>query len=366
MSLADIGAGSLLQHPRVLGAVTGIAQALAAIAFALVLGAILIAFAGHNPAEVYGALLQGAVGNWPSVMRSLRTASPLIITGIAALVVFRSGFIFLGLEGSLYVGAFTAVLAGIYAAPILPVPLQCLFALLMGAVGGGLWALFPAWLKTRWRVDEIVSSLMLNYVAILLIDHLVFSYFQDPAAGTSAERALTLPVTAGARLPFIWERYGLTLAILVGVIMTVICLWFYRSSRWAYEADMSGANRRFARYGGVNVARIGLVSMVASGAIAGLAGSTETLGNYGRFVGGFSSDLGFDGLTVALMGRLNPLGTLAAALFLGALKSGGASMELAVDVPRDLVVVLQGLIVLTVTAQGMFTIFRSGWRRKAG
>jgi simple sugar transport system permease protein len=297
-------------------------------------------------------------------MRSLRTASPLIITGLAALVVFRSGFIFLGLEGSLYFGAFIGVLAGIYVAPSVPLPLQCLLAMLAGAGGGALWALLPAWLKTRWRVDEIVSSLMLNYVAVLLVDHLVFSYFQDPAAGTSAERALTLPVAAGVRLPFIWERYGLTIAILIGVVMMIGAVWFYRSSRWAYEADMAGANRRFARYGGINVTRVGLVSMVASGAIAGLAGSTETLGNYGRFVGGFSSDLGFDGLTVALMGRLNPLGTLAAALFLGALKNGGASMELAVNVPRDLVVVLQGLIVLTVTAQGMLALFRGGWRRK--
>ncbi len=128
---------------------------------------------------------------------------------------------------------------------------------------------------------------------------------------------------------------------------------------------MAGANKRFARYGGVNVMRVGLISMVAGGAIAGLAGATETLGSYGRYVGGFSGDLGFDGITVALMGRLNPIGTLLAALFLGALKSGGASLELAVDLPRDLVVVLQGLILLTVTAQGILALFRRGWRPRA-
>jgi simple sugar transport system permease protein len=223
-----------------------------------------------------------------------------------------------------------------------------------------LWAVIPALLRAHLKVDEVVSTLMLNYIGILLVDHLVYTYFQDIRDGSSAERAFTIAVPETARLPYISEKYGLTLSIILGLILALIFVWVYARSVWGFEADMTGFNRKFAHYGGVNVVRMAVVSMVLAGAIAGLGGATESLGSYGRYIAGFSSDFGFSGVTVALMGRLNPVGTVVASIFFGGLSNGGASMELMVNVPRDMVVVVQGLILLVVTAQSLFTMLKLG------
>jgi simple sugar transport system permease protein len=352
----------LLAQPALREAANGLGRTVLALVLALVAGAVLIVLAGENPVTAYGALVDGALGGVPAIARTLRLAAPLIITGLAVTVAFRAGFIYLGVEGSLYVGALAAAVSGIYLAPHLPGLLLLPAALAAAALGGGAWAAIPAWLRTRWRVDEIVSTLMLNYVAVLLVDQLVFAYLQDPAAGSNSDRALTVAVPSAARLPFLMQRYGLTVAIFFAVALVALFAWIYRARVWGYEADMTGYNRRFARHGGIDVMRIGFVSMAAGGALAGFAGATEILGSYGRYAGGFAGDLGFDCITVALMGRLSPVGTMLAALFLGALKNGGASMELAVNLPRDLVVVLQGLILLMVTAQGLFSLVWRGWR----
>ena len=319
---------------------------------------------GADPIEAYLALLKGAFGSIPALARTLRMASPVIFTGLAVVVAFRAGYIYLGMEGSLYWGALGGALFGIYLANLFPTFLQWPLSVLAGSVAGGAWALIPAILRARWRVDEVVSTLMLNYVAILLVDHLVYSYFQDVRDGSSAERALTLAVPETARLPFLSERYGLTISIILGVILTGILVWVYARSVWGFEADMTGFNRKFSHYGGVNTMRMAVLSMVLSGVIAGLGGATESIGSYGRYVSGFSSDFGFSGVTVALMGRLDPIGTLLSSIFLGALTNGGAAMELTVSVPRDIVVVIQGLILLVVTARSLFMLLRLSSRSR--
>jgi simple sugar transport system permease protein len=348
----------LSNHPKIRGLWLNLMQTFIAILAALIVGACLLLIIGANPIEAYGALFKGALGSWPALARTLRTATPLIFTGLAVVVAFRAGYIFLGMEGSLYFGALSAALFGIYLAPGLPAFLHLPLSMLAGFLAGGLWALFPAALRARWKVDEVVSTLMLNYVAVLLVDHLVYSFFQDPTGGTNAERAFTVTVPESSRLPFLSAKYGLTWAILIGAVLAVVLVWIYSRGVWGFESDMTGFNRKFAHYGGVNTIRMAIVSMVLAGAIAGLGGTTESLGNYGRYISGFSSDFGFSGVTVALMGRLDPIGTLFGAFFFGALSSGGAAMELVTDIPRDMVVVLQGLIMLVVTAQAFFSMLR--------
>ena len=346
----------VFQQPQIRGPLVSALQSLAAILIAVLAGALLLLLIGADPIAAYSALLKGAFGSGPAFARTLRTTSPVLFTGLAVVVAFRAGYIYLGMEGSLYWGALSAALFGIYISKYFPWFLQMPLSILAGCLAGGLWALFPAALRARWKVDEVVSTLMLNYVAVLLVDHLVYSYFQDTRDGSSAERALTLAVPEATRLPFISERYGLTISILLGVVLALVLLWVYARSVWGFEADMTGFNRRFAHYGGVNTVRMAITSMVLSGMIAGLGGATESIGSYGRYIGGFSSDFGFAGVTVALMGRLNPVGTLLGALFFGALTNGGATMELATNVPRDMVVVIQGLILLVVTAQSLFQL----------
>jgi general nucleoside transport system permease protein len=333
-------------------------QTVIAIVIALIAGAILLLATGSNPLDGYEALFKGAVGSWPAFARTLRVASPILFTGLAVVIAFRAGFVYLGMEGSLYFGALGAALAGVYLAPFFPPWLHIPLCLLAGCLAGGLWALLPAIMRAFWKVDEVVSSLMFNYLAILLVDHLVYSFFQDPSSGTNTERARTLTILPSARMPFINERYGLTISILIGAALAFFLVWIYSRSVWGYEADMTGYNRKFSRFGGINTVRMAIVSIVMSGAMAGLGGATEVLGNYGRYIGGFSSDFGFAGVTVALMGRLNPIGALLGAIFFGALTNGGAAMELTANIPRDMVVIIQGLIMLIVTAQSLFMILR--------
>lgn len=351
---------SYTRRPNIRVSILSSFQTLAAIVIGLIFGAGLILMVGANPIEAYGALFKGAFGSWPAIARTLRTASPVIFTGMAVVVSFRAGFIYLGMEGSLYFGALGGALFGIYLTQYFPSFLHLPISLLAGTLAGALWAIIPAFLRAYWKVDEVVSTLMLNYIGILLVDHLVYTYFQDIRDGSSAERAFTLAVPETARLPFISEKFGLTFSVVLGVILALIFVWVYARSVWGFESDMTGFNRRFAHYGGINITRMAVVSMVLAGAIAGLGGASESLGSYGRYISGFSTDFGFSGVTVALMGRLNPLGTIVASIFFGGLTSGGASMELMVNVPRDMVVVVQGLILLVVTAQSLFAILKLG------
>jgi simple sugar transport system permease protein len=330
-----------------------------AVAAALGIGGILIAVIGQDPVEAFAALLDGALGGVPALAGTVRAASPLILTGLAVTIAFRAGVINLGTEGSLYLGALGAALAGIYAHP-LPGLFHLPLALSVGAVVGGLWAFFPGYLRVRMKVDEVVATLMLNYVAILLADFLVLSYFLDPAIGTTSDRPATVPVPGTARLPFLSETYGLTVSVLIGLALVALLAWLYRRSVWGYESDITGVNQRFALFGGVNTSRIALSSMVMSGLLGGLAGATLSLGFFGRYVAGLSTGLGFEGIAVALIGQLNPLGVLLSALFFGALKNGGSAMELAVDVPRDVVLVVQGLILALVTSRRLFGWIRFG------
>ncbi len=356
---------TLLRHPKVRSSVQSAFQTIIALLIAVVIGAILIIIIGENPLEAFAALFKGSFGNWASIARTLRMASPVLMTGLAVNIAFRAGFIFLGMEGSLYWGALAAALTGIYLSPYLPTFLHLPSTLLACALAGGIWALIPAIAKAKWRIDEIVSSLMLNYIAIILVDHLVYSFFQDPSKGTQANRAVTLTIPETARLPFISEEYDLSYGIAIGVILVIILAIVFSRSVWGYEVFMTGLNRRFAKSGGVNVSAIAISSIVVAGVISGLGGGTEVLGSYGRYIGGFSTGLGFDGVTVALMGRLSPVGTLLGAVFLGALKNGSAYMELSTNIPRDMVIVLEGLILLIITANTIRVMVRTNKNRDA-
>jgi general nucleoside transport system permease protein len=339
------------------GRLAATVQTMGAISLALALGAMIILALGENPLRAYAALARGAFGSANAVARTLRLASPLVLTGLAVIVAFRAGVINLGVEGSLYLGALAAALTGIY----LPGWLGWLhlpLALAAGALAGALWALIPGLLRAKLNVNEVVATLMLNYVAVLLADYLVLNYFLDPIIGKTSDRPATVPIPATARLPVILPQFSLTAGILIGLAFTALLVWLYRRSLWGYEADMTGLNQRFAHYGGIATPRVMMLAMAVSGLLGGLAGATESLGEFGRYVAGFSNGLGFDGVTVALMAALSPLGALAAALFLGALKNGAAAMELAVNVPRDMVLVVQGLILALLTAKYLPPLLR--------
>lgn len=355
----------MLTSPKFRRGVSSLAQSAAAVFVALGLGAVLITAVGTSPLVAYAALLDGAFGGLSPLLRTLRTATPLILSGLAIAVCFRAGFIYIGQEGCVFIGGLAAVLAAVHLTPSLPGLFHIVTPLLVGLAAAALWALIPALLRARLNVDEIVSSLMLTFIAILLVDFLVFEFFQDPVLGVHADRAISEAVPPGSRLPFIAERAGVTWGLILALIATVAAAVVFKRTVWGYESGLTGLNRRFTRCGGVKISGIVISAIVVSGALAGLVGATETMGNFGRYIGGFSEQYGFQGITVALMARLNPWGVIAAALFIGGLRNGGASMELATGLPRDLVVVVQGLVLLLVTAQALLPMLSSARNRRA-
>ncbi len=336
-----------------------------AIFIALLLGAILILAAGENPIEAYSALFRGALVGKGSILRTLRWMTPLLTTGLAAVVAFRGGMFNIGVEGSLWTGGLAAAVVGIYVTglpPIILIPLS----IITGAVVGGLWCWIPGIARAKYKVDEVVFTLMLNYIAILIVQYLIRYYLLDTTRlALSFADPETRFIQPAAELPWIVKDYQLSVGLFLALGLVLLFHFLFRRSVWGYENQVVGLNAIFARFGGVPIIRVAVLAMVISGALGGVTGAVEVLGNYHRFFGKFSVGLGFDGITIALMGKLSPIGVLISAFFLAVLKNGGAAMERGVDVSRNIVVVVQALVILFVTAERLFELFKFKQRHRA-
>jgi simple sugar transport system permease protein len=325
------------------------------LALALLIGGVIMALSGKDPVSAYNMLITGALGSDRALANTLLAATPLIFTGLATLVAFRAGIFNVGVEGSLYVGAFAAAFVG-FTWTTLPALVLVPLAFAAGGVAGALWALIPGYLKARLRVDEIVTTIMLNYVATLFTDYLVNGPFL--VAGMS--NAMSAEIAPQAQLARLVPRSQLNGSFILALIVFAVVALLLRRSTFGYEIKAMGTNPTFARWSGMPVGRIIIQVMLVSGFIGGLAGAGQVLGVHYRFVSGFSRGLGFDGIVVALLGRNTPIGVLLAALFLGALRNGSSSMEMFNQIPRDLIDILIALVIFFVAID--FSI--EWWRRR--
>lgn len=327
---------------------------LLALAAAFAAGGGLIAAAGDDPFAVYG-LLFGSALSWPDgIGYTLFYATPLIFTGLAVAVAFRAGLFNVGAEGQLVVAAFAAAWAGIAGAGLpawLLAPLACAAAV----AAGGAWGALPGYLKARRGAHEVISTIMLNFVAVALAGYLTQYHFKLPGDAILETR----PIGAGAHLarlgglvPGLPARIPLNLAFpaaLAACALVWLLLW---RTRWGYELRAAGAGPEAAAGGGIAVGRQLVIAMALSGALAGMAGINDVLGYRYRYYDGFSAGYGFTGIAVALLGRNHPAGVALAALLFGALVRGGLFVGIFSDhVSRDLVLVLEGLAILFVAAQ---------------
>lgn len=333
------------------------ADAILPLALALALAAILLTLAGHNPFEVYRLLLVESFGGVRRVAATLSSTTPLILTGLATAVAFRAGAFNVGVEGCIFVGGLAAAYVGFSFTGIPGVPLM-LLALAMSIVVGALWMLVPGVLKARLDVDEVVTTLMLNFIAISLTAYLVNGPLLAPGSANSA----TPMVAAAARLPRLMPPSTLNIGFLIAVLLLVLYwLWGSRTAL-GFETRLAGLNARFATAQGIDVPMLITKMMLLSGAIGGLAGGIHALGTVGRFVSGFSPGYGFTGIAVALLGRGTAPGIFLAALLFGALATSGATIQLFSDVPIEIVEILQGMVMI-------FAVARFGWifarRRRA-
>ncbi len=316
----------------------------------LAIGAVIILLSGKNPLAAYASLFKGALGNPLKAADTLDRASVLILTGLAAVIAFRTSVWNLGLEGQLYVGAFAAAWVG-FSIQGLPAIFHIPLALLAGALAGGLWSLPVILLKLRWKVNELVSTLMLNYIGILFTAYLVAFPFYEPTAqmpGTSV-------LYPTARLPRLIPGSVLNLGFPLALVFAVLIFVLLYRTKTGYEMRMTGLNSQFAEYVGMPTQRSALLAMVLSGALAGLGGAIVITGFFGRFISSFSTGYGWDGMVISLLAQNHPLGVIPASIFYAALANGALTMQSATGVPQAIVDTVKGTIMFFVTAQVFLT-----------
>jgi simple sugar transport system permease protein len=325
--------------------VRAIAVPLFAISIALIVGAILIAALGRNPFEVYQILIAGGLAGWPNISVTLQMMSPLLFTGLAVAIAFRSGLWNIGAEGQMLMGALAAGIAG-YALTGLPIVIHLPLCIAAGFVGGVVWAAIPAFLRVYLAVNELVVCLMLNPIALLLTGYVSTRALKAPGPTNK------LPdIADSAYLPGFSIFSQLNAGLLLGIALCFGFAIFNSTTVRGFNWKLIGLNPRFAYYGGIRVQTNALHVMLISGGIAGLAGVEQVLGEYHAFYDNFSPGFGFDGIAVAMLAQSNPLGVIAASFLFGTLNGGSAVLQMTTGLSKYFVQVLQFVIVLVLAAQ---------------
>jgi ABC-type uncharacterized transport system permease subunit len=322
----------------------GIVPQAVAIIIALLVGALVLWATGHSPIDAYAKLFVGAFGDSYGFGQTLTQATPIIFTSLAFLFAFKCGLFNIGAEGQLLIGGLAAALVGISFTG-LPIYVHLPLALLAGAAGGALWGFIPAVLKAKLDAHEVITTMMLSYVALYVASYMVNYPFKAP--GWVAQTPLIAPA---AELPRILPPTQLSGSIIVALIMVGITAFVLQRTTLGYEVRAIGLNATAARSCGINVKRGMILALVISGMIAGLGGAGEILGVERRYIDGFSPGYGWDGLAVALIGGLNPFGVVLASILVGALRSGGMVMNRVTGVPLDVIYLVQSLVVLFAAA----------------
>jgi simple sugar transport system permease protein len=318
-----------------------IAVPVCAVLTALILGGALIAAAGASPLQGYEALFRGAAGSPRALTETVVKAVPLMLAGLGVGLAFRGRIWNIGAEGQLLMGAVAAAGVGLRfpdlpAWVLLPLTLVASFAL------GGLWGSIPGVLKARFHANEIVVSLMLNFVAILFVSYLVSGPWRDPASGIP----ITAAVGESARLPRLVPGTRLHGGIVVALACSLLTYIILFRSTLGFKIRAVGGGLEAARFAGIDVNAVVAVTMALSGGLAGLAGMCEVSGLHYRLMDNISPGYGYTAIVVALMGELHPVGIPLAAILFAGLLVGGEAMHRAVGVPSALVNVIVGLIVL--------------------
>ena len=278
---------------------------------ALLIGALVMLLSGRDPISAYAALWEGAFGNRYRFLDTLDRSAIMIMAGIAGSIAFRTNIINLGLEGQLYIGAFAAAWVG-FTFTNLPAIVHIPLCLLAGILGGAIWTLPVLYLKMRWKIPELVPTLMLNYIAIRFTDYLIAFPFRDPTAPMAGSPL----IAPSARLPKLIQGSTINIGFIIAIVLIFVSYWFLFKTKAGYELRMVGLNQEFAAASGLPVKRSIILAMTLSGGIIGLGGAIMITGFFGRFLGGFSSGYGWDGFMIADHCPKSPLRSPAGGSFL--------------------------------------------------
>ena len=323
---------------------------LGAVILALVLGGIVLLLVGGSPLRAYAFMVKAAFGDIGVFSDTLTKATPLILVSLAAVVAFRMRLWNIGAEGQFFIGAFGA--SAVVLTPILP-PETSPWLLIptmmaVGALAGALWGFIPGYLKARFNVNEIISTLMMNYIAVAWNNFFIFAIWSEGGFQMSRQFPKTawLPRLTDYAIQVPVLR-GLTthLGLLFGMAAAVLVWWILYRSRWGYEIRLIGDNPRAARYAGINITRNTILVMVLSGALAGLGGMSEISGVVHRLQGAISPGYGFTGIIIAWLAKLNPLLVVPISILFGGLLLAGREIQ-----PSGVPMLIQGIILVCLIA----------------
>lgn len=332
---------------------------LLAVLAAVVSGALLIELSGVSWLSGYSAMIRGAFGSANNVSETLIRTTPLLLIGLGIAVGMKGRLFNIGAEGQLYIGALGATFCGLFLGP-LPAVVGIPLSLLAGFVGGGLWAGIAGFLRLRFRANEVIVTLMLNYVAIQIMHYLISGPWRDPRA----TEPFTAEMVQGVRLPVLLPGTRLHAGILIALVVAFVLWWVLRNTVFGYELMVTGANDEAARYGGMRSKHVLMTAMVLSGGLAGLAGAIEVTGLHHRLLEGLSPGYGYTAIAIAMLGKENPLGVVFAAFLFASLTVGADGMQRSTGVPVSIVMLIEGLVLLFVLASEFLRVRRIQELRK--
>ncbi len=328
-----------------------------AVLIALTLGFIITLLVSKDPVGAYNAFLTGPVSRLNRAGEWIKESITLTLLGLSVAMVFKANLFSIGQDGQMQLGALVSGIVVLYVP--LPGILRIPLALIAAGVAGYLWGIIPGLLKAHLNANEIVSTLMLTAIAGRFYEWVLVDFLKPPTAGYNV--SATFPpegLLPSFIPPFLTDLYNLfttkaniTIMIYIAIALVFVVYFIMFRTPFGYELRMVGVNTKFARYGGVNTRRTIVQAMAVSGILAGLAGAHLTMGIHGRVITQITASLGFEGIVVALLARNNPLMVPIAALAYGYLRAGADIMERASDVPREMVLVIQAIIILLVTAE---------------
>ena len=345
---------------RITGALPTLLSSLLAVGIALLAGGVVIALSGDNPIPAYQALFQGAFGGQRAIAETLVMAAPLILGGLAFAVASRAGLFNIGIEGQMVVGGLLAGLAATWDTG-LPIFVHLPIAILAAMIGGGIWGFIPGFLKAKTGAHEVITTIMLNYLAYRLSTVVIG---QEDFALVNPALQATQPALETARLPRLLEGTRLHAGIIIALVAAVVVWYLLYRTVFGYKIRTVGLSRGASAYAGISWGRTIALAMLLSGILSGLGGAVDALGLQGRFYN-VQLGIGFTSIAVGLVGRNQPFGVILSGLLFGALAAGATKMQNTAGISRDIVYVLLGFVILSVSALAVIQQFRQAKQQSA-
>lgn len=327
----------------------------------VIIGAIAILFAKTNPFTAYKAIIVGAFSSKYTITETLVSATPLILISVGLVLAFKMSFWNIGAYGQYIIGAIFSSYFALFMPPGISKFVMLTIMVIAGLAGGAIWALIPAVLKAYWAVNEVISTLLLNYVALYILEYFMYGPWRDPA---SHGFPLSKSFASNAQLPIIIASSRAHLGLVFGIIAAIIIWFIIKKTKFGYEIRVIGENANAARYAGINVARNIIIAMLVSGSLAGLAGMSQVSGVIHLLQIQITPEYGYTAIIVAWLAYLDPLAAVFVSLLLGGLASGGYQIQIIMQVPYGIISVIESSILFVLIGSEILLRYKIHLERK--